>query len=141
MPKAQQPKKGNLYTYRAGRKIVLNKRPDEFVVRRLPGEVPVGEMTAQVSSASTRVSCKPADLDGLMGKSRRSAVTHHAYEVAESGEEFLITDRIIVTFDKPLTPEEVGAFAGKYALEIVVKYSELKYLLRLTTATGINPVK
>ena len=141
MPKAQQPKKGKVYTYRAGRKVALNKRPDEFVVRRLPGEVPVGEMTAQVSSASTRVSCKPADLDGLMAKSRRSAVTHHAYEVAESGEEFLITDRIIVTFDKPLTPEEVGAFAGKYALEIVVKYSEIKYLLGLTTATGMNPVK
>ncbi len=141
MPKAQQPKKRKVYTYRAGRKVALNKRPDQFVVRRLPAEVPVGEKTAQVSSASTRVTCKPADLDGLMTKNRQSAVTHHAYEAAESGEEFLITDRIIVTFAKPLTPEEVGAFAGKYALEIAVKYSETKYLLRLTTATGINPVK
>ena len=141
MPKAPKNKKGKDYTYRAGQKIALKKRPDQFVVRRLPDDVPVGEKPQQVSSASTRVSCKPADLDGLMAKSRQTAVTHHAYEAADSGEEFLITDRIIVTFDKHLTPEEVGAFAGKYALEIVLKYSDTKYLFRLTTATGMNPVK
>ena len=141
MTKPRQPKTAKEYTYRAGKKIALNKRPDQFVVRRLPHEVPVGEAPAQVSSASSRVSCKPADLDGLMAKSRQSAVTHHAYEVAESGEEFLITDRIIVTFDHPLTPEAVGALAGKYALEIVLKYSETKFLFRLTAATGMNPVK
>ena len=141
MPKAQQRKKVKDYTYRAGKKVALNKRPDQFVVRRLPDEVTVGDTPAQVSSASSRVACKPADLDGLMAQSRQSAVTHHAYEVAESGEEFLITDRIIVTFDHSLTPEAVGAFAGKYALEIVLKYSETKYLFRLTSATGMNPVK
>lgn len=141
MPKSQQRKKSNEYTYRAGKKVALNKRRDQFVVRHLPDEVIVGDTPAQVSSASSRVSCKPADLDGLMAQSRQSAVTHHAYEVVESGEEFLITDRIIVSFDHPLTPEAVGAFAGKYALEIVLKYSETKYLFRLTTATGMNPVK
>ena len=141
MPKSQQRKKSNEYTYRAGKKVALNKRRDQFVVRHLPDEVMVGDTPAQVSSASSRVSCKPADLDGLMAQSRQSAVTHHAYEVVESGEEFLITDRIIVSFEHPLTPEAVGAFAGKYALEIVLKYSETKYLFRLTTATGMNPVK
>jgi subtilisin-like proprotein convertase family protein/subtilisin family serine protease len=139
--KPQQPKKGKVYTYRGGQKVALNKRADQFVVRRLPHEVPVGEEPIQVSSASTRVSCKPADLDGLMAKSRQSAVTHHAYEVVESGEDFLITDRVIVTFDKPLSPEKVGKFAGKYALELVEKFSTTKYLFRLTSATGMNPVK
>ena len=78
MAKSQQRKKSKEYTYRDGKKVALNKLPDQFVVRRLPDDVIVGDTPAQVSSASSRVSCKPADLDGLMAQSRQSAVTHHA---------------------------------------------------------------
>ena len=141
MTKAPKSKKGKDYTYRDGRKVVLNKRRDQFVVSRLSDDVPVGNDPLQVPSTFSRVTCKPAELDGLMEKSRLSAVTHHAYEAAESGDDFLITDRIIVTFDKQMTPEEVGAFAGKYALEKVLKYSATEYSFRLTSATGMNPVK
>jgi len=141
MAKRARAKAPTLYTYRGGEKLVLEKRPDQFVVRRLPSELPVRGEAAQVSSASTRVSCEPAELDRLMGQARETAVAHHAYEVADTGQEFLITDRVIVTFQEPKTAAEVGAFAGKYALQIVTKYSSTKYLFRLTTATGMNPVK
>lgn len=52
------------YTYRAGRKMMLQKRPDQFVVRALPEDLKaIGIPDAeQVSSASSRVSTRAADL-------------------------------------------------------------------------------
>jgi subtilisin-like proprotein convertase family protein/subtilisin family serine protease len=141
MAKTASSKKAKVYTYRGGKKLALKKRPDEFVVRQLPGELPVEGEVVQVSSASTRIHCEPPNLDELMAEARETAVAHHAYETEETGQEFLITDRIIVTFKEPKSGVEVGEFAGKYALEIAAKYSETKYLFRLTTATGMNPVK
>jgi subtilisin-like proprotein convertase family protein len=139
--KVKETDANETYTYRAGEKVALKKRPDQFVVRRLPSDLPVGGEVQQVSSGSTRITCAAAELEELMERSRATAVAHHAYEAAETGEEFLITDRIIVSFAKSLTPEEVGAFAGQYGLEILSRYSETKYLFRLTAATGMNPVK
>ncbi len=141
MAKPKNPKQGELYTYRAGKKLPLEKRPDQFVVRRLPGELPVAGEGKQVSSASTRVTCASEELEALMARSREFAVTHHAYQTAEFGTEFLITDRIIVTFAEAMAPEAVGEFAGRYALELLTRYSDTKYLFRLTDATGMNPVK
>jgi subtilisin-like proprotein convertase family protein len=141
MAQASQDESAKVYTYRAGEKLLLKKRPDQFVIRRLPSELPVAGETLRVSSASTRVTCAATELEGLMAQSRQSAVTHHAYDTADTGQEFLITDRIIVTFDNPKTPEEVGEFAGKYSLELLSRYSHTKYLFRLTNATGMNPVK
>jgi subtilisin-like proprotein convertase family protein/subtilisin family serine protease len=139
--KAARSKAAQSYTYRGGKKLALKKRPDQFVVRRLPSELPVLGEALQVSSASARVSCEPDQLEALMGQARETAVAHHAYETTDTGQEFLITDRLIVTFKEPKTAEAVGTFAGKYALEIVARYSESKYLFRLTNATGTNPVK
>jgi subtilisin-like proprotein convertase family protein/subtilisin family serine protease len=132
-----------VYTYRGGQKLQLKKRDDQFVVRRLPDELSQEAMSdnEQVSSASTRVKCESDELESLMQDARNLAPTHHAYEVEGSGEEFLITDRIIVTFAQTPDAEKAGAFAGRYALEIVHKFSDRKYLFRLTNATGKNPVK
>jgi subtilisin-like proprotein convertase family protein len=141
MAQASQDESAKVYTYRAGEKLLLNKKPDQFVIRRLPSELPDGGEAQQVSSASTRITCDPAELERRMAESRKTAVTHHAYEAAETGGEFLITDRIIVSFNNPMSPEEVGAFSGKYALETLSRYSNTKYLFRLTAATGMNPVK
>jgi hypothetical protein len=141
MAKTTKTKEPKVYTYRADQKLMLEKHRDQFVVRRRPDELREGAEGEQVSSASTRITCDPAELETLMAQARASAVAHHAYGVADTGEEFLITDRVIVTFAEPKTPEELGAFAGQYALELVTKYTEAKYLFRLTTATGMNPVK
>ncbi len=131
------------YTYRAGKKVLLEKEPDQFVVRALPETLEkMGiEDAEKVSSASSRVTTKVAELEPLMSVTRHLAPTHHAYRVAETGEEFLITDRVIVTFREALPPGEVDAFAGKYGLVRLKSYSERDFLFQLTEATGMNPVK
>lgn len=136
----------SVYTYRGGKRLVLNKEPDQFVVRTTPGRVVaegLGNATAveEVSPTSSRVTTAPETLDANMAASREIAPTHHAYSVAESGQEFLITDRVMVTFKRALPPEELGAFAGKYGLRLVEAYSDVDYLFALTNDTGMNPVK
>jgi subtilisin family serine protease len=133
-----------VYTYRAGRKVLLNKRPDQFVIRALPDELENMGITGdaeQVSSASSRVTTRTDDLEPLMSRSRHIAPTHHAYYVADTGDEFLITDRIFVTFREPLSADQVDAFAGRYGLIKKAAYSDRDYLFQLTDHTGMNPVK
>ena len=131
------------YTYRAGQKIVLEKRPDQFVVRALPEELrDMGIADAeQVSSGSSRVTARAADLEPLMSRSRHLAPTHHAYYVADTGDEFLVTDRIFVTFRDALALEQVDAFAGRYGLVLREVYGDRDFLFQLTEHTGMNPVK
>lgn len=131
------------YTYRAGKKILLEKRPDEFVVRALPEELETIGITdaEQVSSSSSRVTTRTSDLEPLMSRSRNLAPSHHSYSVAETGQEFLITDRILVTFRETPSSEEVDAFAGRYGLLKLAAYSDRDYLFQLTNHTGMNPVK
>lgn len=135
-------KNSDVYTYRCGQRIVLNKQPDQFVVRAIPEALPESMATSQqVSGSSTRVRCAPKELEALMSEAREMAPTHHAYQVANDQSDFLITDRVIVTFREPPTIADFGEFLGRYALQVVTKYSEKEYLLRLTDHTGMNPVK
>ena len=136
-------KNGGTYTYRRGKKVNLQKRMNQFVVRQQPGALRTAGMldAERLSSASARVTCEPDKLEKLMNNARKLAPTHHAYAHAETGDEFLITDRVVVTFRDSLSVKDVGKFVGQYALEILKKYSDRKYLLRLTDATGMNPVK
>jgi subtilisin-like proprotein convertase family protein len=131
------------YTYQSGKKVELIKKDDEFVVRALP-EVAVAAglpNPERVSSASSRVRVAAKDLEPFMQAARALGPAHHGYTVAESGMEFLITDRVFVHFKEGRTPEQVGAFAGKYGLFLQQKYSDKNYLFQLTNHTGMNPVK
>lgn len=132
-----------VYTYQAGQKIVLKKQPDQFVVRALPEELEDLGITdaEQVSSRSSRVTTRVPDLEPMMSEAREIAPTHHAYYEVESGEEFLITDRVFVTFRRPMRPEEVDAFTARYGLLLKEAYSDREYLFQLTDHTGMNPVK
>ncbi|MFY9553197.1 MAG: proprotein convertase P-domain-containing protein [Blastocatellia bacterium] len=132
------------YTYRGGRKVPLTKAPDQFVVRALPDAVEdqLGIPDAErVSAASSRVTTRARDLEPVMDASRHLAPTHHAYYEAESGEEFLITDRVFVTFRQPPSAEVLDEFAGRYGLVQKASYSDRDYLFQLTEHTGMNPVK
>jgi subtilisin-like proprotein convertase family protein/subtilisin family serine protease len=131
------------YTYRAGRKVTLGKRPDEFVVRALPERLrSVGIADAeQVSSASSRVHTDAGNLEAEMNRSRSLAPTHHAYYLPDTGEEFLITDRIMVTFKAPPSEADLDAFAARYALLKKTAFSDREFLFQLTDHTGMNPVK
>lgn len=134
---------GKTYTYRAGKRIELEKKTDQFIIRALPEELKsMGVSDAeQVSSSSSRVTTRTRDLEGAMKRSRAMAPTHHAYYVAATGKEFLITDRIFVTFREALPPAQVDTFAGRYALIQLEKYGDRDYLFQLTDHTGTNPVK
>ena len=133
----------SLHTYRAGKKVDLGKKPDQFVVRALPGELERAgfEEITQVSSASTRVTVTARELDAQMSLMRHMAPTHHAYVREDSGEEFLITDRIFVTFRESPSREALAAFLGKYGLKNLQQYSGKSYLFQLTDHSGMNPVK
>jgi subtilisin-like proprotein convertase family protein len=140
------PDSDSVYTYRGGQRLVLKKEPDQFVVRATPGRVAAEGLAnpnavEELSPTSSRVATSPETLDATMAASREIAPTHHAYTVAESGQEFLITDRVMVTFKQAMSPEALGAFAGKYGLRPVEAYSDIDYLFALTNDTGMNPVK
>lgn len=131
------------YTYRCGRKVELEKSPDQMVIRALPESLDDSAIISseQVSSASTRIKTSAAELESLMERSRSVAPTHHAYHETESGSAFLISDRIFVTFKDNLSDENVDAFAGRYGIVKQAKYSDRDYLFQLTNHTGMNPVK
>lgn len=137
------PQREQTYTYRGGQKIALEKSADQFVVRALPEKLKkVGIADAEkVSSASSRVTTRSSDLERMMSLSRAVAPTHHAYYVADTEEEFLVTDRILVTFRTAPTNAQVDAFAAKYSLILLNKVGTRDYLFQLTDHTGMNPVK
>jgi len=131
------------FTYRAGEKVSLEKAPDQFVVRTLPErleELGIDE-AERVSSQSSRVTTSALDLEREMSRMRNVAPTHHAYKETATGAEFLITDRILVTFREALPAEQIDAFAARYGLFVKEAYSDRDYLFQLTDHTGINPVK
>ena len=131
------------YTYRSGKKVELNKSLVQMVVRALPGSLDDDAIVdeQQVSSGSTLITTTSTNLESVMRRSRAVATTHHAYFEAQTGAEFLITDRIFVVFKTPPSPEEVDEFVGRYGLVKKAVYSDRDYLFQLTTHTGINPVK
>lgn len=132
------------YTYRGGKKLELEKQPDAFVARVLPDQLARAGISGdaeQVSSASSRVRARAQDLDDMMARSRALGPTHHAYTLADTGQDFLITDRIFVTFSQDLSAEQIGEFAGRYGLLLVERYSARDCLFQLTGHSGMNPVK
>jgi len=131
------------YTYRCGEKIILRKKLDQFVVRALPNTLKslgLSEME-QVSSASTRITISPGDLESKMGICRGLAPTHHAYGQKDTEDAFLITDRIFVKFKTAPSNDALNTFITKYALILSAKYAPNSFLFKLTDYTGMNPVK
>jgi subtilisin-like proprotein convertase family protein/subtilisin family serine protease len=132
-----------VYTYRGGEKLVLSKVRDQLVSRLEPEQLAAMGFTnaEQVSSASSRLTVAPLKLDETINQLRQVAPTHHAYQVAETGEDYLITDRVFISFKETLSDDAVSEFAGKYGLLLKEKYGDRDYLFQLTDHTGMNPVK
>lgn len=133
------------YTYRCGEKIELTKSLDQIVTRSLPAQLnsndPTILTTEQVSSASTRITTDKKNLEQAMTSRRSLAPTHHAYFEAETGEEFLITDRVFIIFQTSQSNEQIDDFCRQYSLLKQAQYSSTEFLFQLTTHTGMNPVK
>lgn len=131
------------YTYRNGKKVVLEKSPNEFIVR-VPPEVARIEGFANpeaMSPSSTRVTAARGDLEAAMHRARGVAPTHHAYYQVDSGHEFAITDRIFVTFKNQPSAEDLDAFGKRYSLTMLEQLDPRTVLFQLTDATGMNPLK
>lgn len=131
------------YTYRNGRKLPLRKLPDAFVVRAKPKDLGVMGVddAEQVSSASSRVRTRSDRLEPMMSRSRHLAPTHHAYQEAETGSDFLITDRVLVRFKRPASREDLAEFTSRYSLIQRERFTDQDFLFQLTDHTGMNPVK
>jgi hypothetical protein len=131
------------YTYRDGKRVPLRKRPDQFVVRVSPEDAArAGFHTAErVSPHSTRVTTTATSLDEDIARARAMAPAHHAYDIAPTGEEFLITDRVLVTFKAPPSQADLGTFMARYGLVLLQTYSPREFLFQVTDHTAMNPVK
>lgn len=142
------PESNQLYTYRGGVKVSLEKREDQVIVRSLPDELAdAGIANAeQVSSASSRVDVPiPVQTPGEPGMPELAVSpdlgrVDPAYYEAASGQEFLPTDRILVTFKAPPSDSEFNAFIAKYALIEREHYSDRDYLFQMTENTELDPV-
>ena len=138
----------DVYTYRGGERVDLEKRKGQLVIRALPDTLDEntlpgvsGREMQQVSSASTRVNMAPAKLEAAMVSGRAIAPTHHAYVTKSNGSDYLITDRVFVCFKKEPSAQALNEFAAKYGLLFREKYSDTDYLFQLTDHTGMNPIK
>lgn len=131
------------YTYRNGKKVQLVKSNEQFVVAALPADLNREGFARveQVSATSSRVTTTSDELEREMARARFIAPTHHVYRLADSGQDFLPTDQVFVTFREGVDQSQIDEFMGRYALLPVKKYSEKEFLFRLTNHTGMNPVK
>ena len=123
--------------------MLLNKNPHQFVVRALPHqlkELEAGELE-QVSSASTRITTSKNSLETKMKACRGLGPTHHAYQLKDTQEEFLITDRVFVKFKKRPSQKTLNKFTSKYGLVLLKNYDDKEFLFQLTDNTKMNPVK
>jgi subtilisin family serine protease len=143
-------------TYRRGRPVQLGKRVDAFVVRSLPSDgagitLPDGCGLEPVSPASTRVVLPASERrsdelevlrDELMDQTRATGlVTHHAYDSSRSGAEFLLTDRVFVTFRRPVTQDVLTEFEQRYHVRWLDAIEPpFTYLYELTDLTGAGVV-
>jgi subtilisin-like proprotein convertase family protein/subtilisin family serine protease len=132
-----------IYTYRDGKRVPLTKRPDQFVIRASPEAAAEAGWTVaeQVSPHSTRVTTSPPELDAAMVRARAIAPTHHAYDVAATGQEFLITDRVFVIFRTAPSQLDLSSFMARYGLVLLRTYADREFLFQVTDHTGMNPVK
>lgn len=92
---------------------------------------------------------QPEETEKLMSKVREKEVAHHIYQLADTGEEIIITDLIFLTL-KEANPADVNAIVEQYRLIleiaeqyklIPVKHRDNVYTLKVTTDSGRNPLK
>jgi subtilisin-like proprotein convertase family protein/subtilisin family serine protease len=131
------------YTYRGGEKLPLTKSANEFVVRATPERLEQAGITdtRKLSPHSAKITTTEDQLATAMELARNIATTDHAYYEEETGKEFLVTDRVLVTFRDALEPAKVDEFAGRFGLVLQEKYSDRDYLFQLTEHTGMSPIE
>ena len=124
-----------------GQQVALKKHETDFSVMA-PAGTPetVALKTAPLSHNLTRARARSvAERDQAMSAVREHHVAHHIYQVADTGEEVIIADRILLNLRREGTGE-LERILTEYHLTYEGQMGQA-HVLRLTSQTGANPLK
>jgi subtilisin family serine protease len=108
----------------------------EEIKNKVKAEAPVQPLSAGIA----RMQAKDAkSRDEVMDEVRRESVAHHIYRVAGTGEEIAIDNRIFLT-PRNEDPELLERIIEEFHLVPEGRMADA-YILRVTEATGRNPLK
>jgi subtilisin family serine protease len=141
----------NNYFWQGGRKIYIEQKeneitlqtPDVDAARTAADQAGVSlEDMAQVSPDLVRANVS-VDRNHSMTELRQSGtVVHHVYQTpGQPGSEYLIRDTFFIKFKPETAMEAIDQFIRDENLEVVQNLGQNTLLLRVTTATGRNPIK
>ncbi len=127
-----------------GEKIKLKEHATDFSVfaasKALADDDRAYQAVAPMSATRSRVRCSDsADRDAVMDSVREETVAHHIYVVDGTDEEVVIDDTIILTLRNEGTGD-LEAIMEEFGLEYVRPMANA-HVLRVTSATGQNPIK
>ena len=139
-PKSKDP---GSFIVLGGRKLSLTKNDTDFSVLAPAPQVLATsgvESAEPLSAQITRArAADPASRDQAMDAAREGAVAHHIYEVEGTGEEIVIDDHIILEL-RHESPALLQQIIDEYNLVYTTAMGGA-HVLRLTAATGRNPLK
>jgi subtilisin-like proprotein convertase family protein len=125
-----------------GQRLELEEHATDFTVMAAPEELDaatLGELT-RVATRRTRARAASSNArDRAMDEVRKGNVAHHVYRVQATGEEICIDDKIILNLRREGTGE-LERIMREHHLEYVRRMGDA-HVLRVTTATGRNPLK
>ncbi len=141
----------NTYFWQGGRKIVIEhtesditlQAPDIQAAKAEAGKAGVSlENMAQVGSNLIRATGL-GNCNLLMAQLRQcETVVHHVYRTpGQPDSEYLITDTFFVKFKPETTAQTIEQYIQDENLEVVQDLGRNTLLLRVTSATGRNPIK
>lgn len=130
------------YIVMGGRRLALHKHPTDFSVRGATAAVHSAacEHVQPLARRLTRMSAvRPGATEKLMEEARADSVAHHIYLVADTDEEIVIDDRILLEL-RLEDPRELAGIARDFHLLPQGRMGRA-HVLRVTEATGRNPLK
>ena len=141
----------NNYFWQGGRKVTIEHTASDITLQAAnieaanteAGKAGVSlENMAQVGSNLIRATAR-ADRNGLMARLRQSGiVVHHVYQTpGQPNSQYLITDTFFVKFTPETTAQTIEQYIQDENLEVAQDLGQNTLLLRVTTATGRNPLK
>ncbi|WP_299624061.1 S8 family serine peptidase [Pelagibius sp.] len=127
-----------------GQKIPIQEHETDFSVhaskRHLEQDPRDYQDVASLSESMARARGKDTrDRDSLMDSVRKESVAHHVYLIEGTNEELIIDDTVILTLRNEGSGD-LEKIMDDFALEYVRAMANA-HVLRVTTATGQNPIK
>ncbi len=143
--KVNSEKKDDNYIVLNGKKLMLREHPTDFSA--LATESDIKDKVAKESLKSvplarkmTRLTTSNSEVrDNSMKVIREKMVAHHIYQVEGTEEEVVIDDRIFLRLHRP-DPADLEAIMDTFNLSNEGRMGDT-YVLKVTNATGKNPVK